>query len=123
MRLAGLGHLAKAFAASILAASVAYGCTVAPSPVPSQIDCGPLASFDCAAAIDVVAKAALAAGVVLTSIRVASPTPDHTCPPSGGLLGSHDCAVIVVVSTNDGNVDVGLLRNGSGGWLDAATIR
>ena len=122
MPLAGLGHLAPAFAGCILAASVAYGCTVAPSPTPSQIDCGLLAAHDCAAAID-VAKAALVAGVVPTSIRVASPAPDHTCPPSGGMAGSHSCAVIVVVSTNDGNVDVGLLRNGSGGWLDAVTIR
>ena len=122
MRLAGLRHLAPAFAACILAASVAYGCTVTPSPTPSQIDCGPLAAHDCAAAID-VAKAGLVAGVVPLSIRVASPAPNHTCPPSGGLAGSHECAVIVGVTTNDGNVDVGLLRNGSGGWLDAGTIR
>ena len=122
MRLAGLGHLARVFAASVLAASVAYGCTIAPSPTPSNVDCGPLAADDCAAAVE-VAKAGLAAGVVLTSIRVASPTPDHTCPPSGGMAGSHSCAVIVVVSTNDGNVDVGLLRTTSGGWVDGVTIR
>jgi hypothetical protein len=119
---AGLGHLARAFAASIVAAAFAYGCTVAPSPTPSHLDCGPLAADDCAAAIE-VAKAALAAGMVLTSLRVAAPTPDHTCPPSGGRAGSRACAVIVVVSTNNGNVDVGLLRTVSGGWVDAANIR
>lgn len=96
--------------------------TAPPVAPPSGVDCGPLAADDCAAAIE-VAKAALAAGVVPTSIRVASPTPAHTCPPSGGLPGSHSCAVIVVVSTNDGNVDVGLLRTTSGGWIDASTIR
>lgn len=122
MRPTGLGHLAQGLAASILVASVAYGCSVAPSPTPSQLDCGPLAATDCAGAIE-VAKAALAAGVVPTSIRVTSPAPDHTCPPSGGLPGSHACAVIVVVATTDGSVDVGLLRTTSGGWVDAATIR
>lgn len=122
MRLAGLGHLTRAIAATILAASLAYGCTVAPSPIPSHVDCGPLAADDCAAAIE-VAKARLAAGVVPTSIRVDTPTPDHTCPPSGGLAGSHACAVIVIVSTNDENVDVGLLRTTSGGWVDGVMIR
>lgn len=126
MRLAGPGRLARAFAASVLAALLAYGCSAAPSAIPSaipsQVDCGPLAADDCAAAIE-VAKARLAAGVTQTSIRVASPAPDHTCPPSGGLPGGHACAVIVVVSTNDGNVDVGLLRSTSGGWVDGVSIR
>ena len=122
MRVAGLGHLARSLTASVLAASIAYGCSVTPSPTPSNVDCGPLAADDCAAAVE-VATAGLAAGVVPTSIRVASPAPDHTCPPSGGLPGSHACAVIVVVSTNDGNVDVGLVRTTSGGWVDGVMVR
>lgn len=122
MRLAGRGDLTRAVAGTILAVWVAYGCTVAPSSTPSNVECGPLATNECAAAI-AVAKAALAAGVVPTSIRVASPTPDHTCPPSGGPVDSHACEVIVVVSTTGGNVDVGLLRTTSGGWTDGATIR
>jgi hypothetical protein len=122
MRLAGLGRLARGFAASVLAASLVYGCSVTPSPMPSQVDCGPLAADDCAAAVE-VAMARLATGVVLTSIRVASPTPGHTCPPSGGLPNSHACAVIVVISTGDGNLDVGLLRTTSGGWVDGVNIR
>lgn len=119
---AGLGHLARSFAASLLAASLAYGCSVTPSPMPSQVDCGPLAEADCAAAVE-VAKARLASGTVLTSIRVASPTPGHTCPHSGGLPYSHACAVIVVISSGDGNLDVGLLRTTSGGWVDGVYIR
>ena len=122
MRLAGLGHLARGFAASVLAASVAYGCSVAPSPSPSLFDCGPLAADECATAVE-VAKARLATGSVLTSVRVANPTPGHTCPPSGGMLGSHACAVIVVISTDEGTLDVGLLRTMSGGWVDGVNIR
>jgi hypothetical protein len=122
MPVAGPGHLARSIAASVLAASIACGCSVTPSPSPSNVDCGPLAADDCAAAVQ-VAKAALVAGVVPTSIRVASPTPDHTCPPSGGLPGSHACEVIAVVSTTDGNVDVGLVRTTSGGWVDGVSIR
>jgi hypothetical protein len=122
MRLPGNGLLARVCAALIVAASVAYGCTAVPSSSPSTLDCGPLAAEDCAAAIE-VAKARLAAGVVPTSIRVASPAPGHTCPPSGGLAGSHACSVIVVVSTGDGSVEVGLLRTTSGGWVDGVNIR
>jgi hypothetical protein len=121
MRLASLRHLARGLAAFVLAASIAYGCSVTPSPTAPNVDCGPLAADDCAAAVE-VAKARLAAGVP-TSIRVASPTPDHTCPPSGGRPGSHACAVIVVVSTTDGDVDVGLVRTTSGGWVDGVLIR
>lgn len=122
MRLSGLRHLARRSAASVLAASIAYGCAVTPWPTPSNVDCGPLAADDCAAAVE-AAKARLAPGVALTSIRVASPAPGQTCPPSGGMAGSHACAVIVVLSTKDGNVDVGLLRATSGGWVDGVNIR
>lgn len=122
MRPAGSDHRVPALAAFILATLVAGGCTVAPSPTPSQIVCGPLAVDDCAAAI-AVAKTALGVGVVPSSIRVAAPAPDHSCPPSGGMAGSHACAVIVVLATANGNVDVGLVRTVSGGWVDAATIR
>jgi hypothetical protein len=122
MRSAGLGDLTRAVAGILLAGSVAYGCTVVPSSTPSNVECGPLATNECAAAIE-VAKARLAAGKVPTSIRVASPTPDHTCPPSGGPVDSHAREVIVVVSTTGGTVDVGLLRTTSGGWIDGATIR
>ena len=122
MRWAGVGLLLRACAASIVAASVGYGCTVVPSWTPSNLDCGPLAADDCAAAIE-IAKARLAAGDVPTSIRVVSPGPDHTCPPSGGMAGSHACSVIVVLSATDGNVELGLLRTTSGGWVDGVNIR
>ena len=121
--LAARRDVARALGSLIASASLALACTVAPSPSVPLVDCGPLPPLDCTAAMDVVAKGAVAAGVTLTSLRIASPTPDHTCPPSGGLAGSHECAVIVIVSTTDGNLEIGLLRNGSGGWIDAATIR
>lgn len=111
----GAGHIPP----SMLLLPTATAPPVAP---PSGVDCGPLAADDCAAAIE-VAKARVATGVVLTSIRIASPTPGHTCPPSGGLAGSHACAVIVVISTGEGDVDVGLLRTTSGGWVDGVNIR
>jgi hypothetical protein len=105
-----------------VAAAVACGCAVTPSPNPSGVDCGPLAAADCAAATE-VAKGALAADALPASLRVTSPTPDHSCPPSGGLAGSHSCVVIVVVSAADGTHEIGLLRTTSGGWIDASTIR
>ena len=110
-------HGLRLFATALLLAA----CTVAPSPSTSG-RCGPLTQDDCQAAIAVAETALLAQEQPFTSIRIEAPTALMTCPPSGGLFGSHLCQVVAIASTTHGDVAVGLVRSTTG-WIWSAEIR
>ena len=90
-----------------------------PSPA---VACGPLAADHCAKAVTVAEGTFPASHQPFISVRIESPTPTRTCPPSGGPSGSHICGVIATVTTVDTAVAVGLVPT-DGGWVWSGLIR
>lgn len=104
--------------------------TAAPPTSPEvSIDCGSLGTDSCHIAVTVALGALPGAcrspgrcGPAL-ALRIESPAPGRTCPPSGGPgPDSHICEVIAVVTTTNGDVLVGLEPT-DGGWIWSGEIR
>lgn len=97
--------------------------TATPSSSPAiSVDCGPLAVDLCAKAAAVAEGTFPATHQSFISVRIESPTPSATCPPSGGPPGSHLCGVIATVITADAAVAVGLVQTPDG-WIWSGLIR
>ena len=86
------------------------------------MSCGPIAQASCEQAVQ-VAEGTLGAGhPPVLSVEIEAPSAQMTCPPSGGLPGSHVCGVIAIVTTTAGATTVGLVES-AGGWMWSSLIR
>jgi hypothetical protein len=112
--------------------AVLAGCNPFASPQPSvslqspneavAVNCGPLAEASCEQAAEVAIETLGGADGPVLSVEIVSPSDQMTCPPSGGMPGSHACEVIAVVTTTAGTTTVGLVES-DGGWMWSALMR
>lgn len=108
------------------------GCsnpTDGPSPAASagpgsspSVDCGPLSGDSCSEAIAAAQTTFADASPAIQAIRIVTPSPQMTCPPSGGPPGSAICTVLVVFTSPEGELAVALVRT-SDGWAPSNSIR